>query len=96
MKRLTAWLTGVAGGVAAARIFRRAPAPAPVVVHEPDPAVALRAKLAETKAAELEPQQQPAAEETVPDDDDPNARRRAVHERGRAAVDEMRGDRSGD
>jgi len=83
MKRLTAWLTGVAGGVAAARIFRRPPTPAQVVVHEPDPAEALRAKLAETKAT------QPA-----PTDDDPAARRRAVHERGRAAVDEMRGDRT--
>jgi hypothetical protein len=84
MKRLTAWLTGVAGGVAAARIFRRPPTPAQVVVHEPDPADALRAKLAETKAT------QPAA----PPADDPDARRRAVHERGRAAVDEMRGDRT--
>jgi hypothetical protein len=84
MKRLTAWLTGVAGGVAAARIFRRAPASnAPVVVHEPDPAEALRAKLAATKVSQPE---------APPDDDDPDARRRAVHERGRAAVDEMRGD----
>ena len=85
MRRLTAWLTGVAGGVAAARMFRRAPAPAHVVVHEPDPAEALRAKLAETKATQPEA---PA------DDADPDARRRAVHERGRAAVDEMRGDRT--
>ncbi len=85
MKRLTAWLTGVAGGVAAARIFRRAPASsAPVVVHEPDPAEALRAKLAETKVSQPE----------APPDGDPDARRRAVHERGRAAVDEMRGDRT--
>ncbi|HEX3226182.1 MAG TPA: hypothetical protein VHQ89_08800 [Gaiellaceae bacterium] len=84
MKRLTAWLTGVAGGVAAARIFRRPPAPAHVVVHEPDPAEELRSKLAETKAAAPE----------APPDDDPDARRRAVHERGRAAVDEMRGDRT--
>jgi hypothetical protein len=84
MKRLTAWLTGVAGGVAAARIFRRAPAPVPV--HEPDPADALRAKLAETKATP-EPESEPEEEST-----DPDARRRSVHERGRAAVDEMRGD----
>jgi hypothetical protein len=84
MKRLTAWLTGVAGGVAAARIFRRAPSAPVVVVHEPDPAEALRAKLAETKVSQRE----------APPDDDPDARRRAVHERGRAAVDEMRGDRT--
>ena len=89
MKRLTAWLTGVAGGVAAARIFRRAPLPAPVV-HEPDPADALRAKLAETKTAQPEPDPAPAPETR----DDPDARRRAVHERGRAAVDEMRGDQA--
>lgn len=88
MKRLTAWLTGVAGGVAAARMFRRAPVPAPVV-HEPDPADALRAKLAETKATQAEPEPEPEAA-----DDDPDARRRAVHERGRAAVDEMRGDQA--
>jgi hypothetical protein len=91
MKRLTAWLTGVAGGVAAARIFRRAPMPAPVG-REPDPADALRAKLAETKAAQAEPEAPPAEEP----EGDPDARRRAVHERGRAAVDEMRGDRTSD
>jgi hypothetical protein len=91
MKRLTAWLTGVAGGVAAARIFRRAPAPVPVA-HEPDPADALRAKLAETRAVQPEPEPEPAAEP----DDDPDARRRAVHERGRAAVDEMHGDGTSD
>jgi hypothetical protein len=84
VKRLTAWLTGVAGGVAAARIFRRKPTPLPA--HAPDPAEALRAKLAETKTA-APPEPEPAA-----DPDDPDARRRAVHERGRAAVDEMRGE----
>jgi hypothetical protein len=81
MKRLTAWLTGVAGGMAAYRAFKRAPRPVPAA--EPDPAVALREKLAEAKAVEPEP---PAADEPA----DPDARRRAVHERGRAAVDEMR------
>jgi hypothetical protein len=90
VKRLTAWLTGLAGGVAAARMFRRASAPAPVL-QEPDPAETLRAKLAETKTAQAEPESQPEAP-----DDDPDERRRAVHERGRAAVDEMRGDRTGD
>ena len=89
MKRLTAWLTGVAGGVAAARLFRRAPATS-APVHEPDPADALRAKLAETKTAQPEPA--PAEDPG----DEPDARRRAVHERGRAAVDEMRGDHQSD
>jgi len=91
MKRLTAWLTGVAGGVAAARIFRRTPASARVPVHEPDPAEVLREKLAQSKAAPAEPEAP-----TELSDDDPDARRRAVHERGRAAVDEMRGDSTTD
>lgn len=95
MKRLTAWLTGVAGGVAAARIFRRAPTPVPV--HEPDPADALRAKLAQAKDAQPNAAQpEPEAAPTEEPADDPDARRRAVHERGRAAVDEMRGERSSD
>ena len=47
-----------------------------------DPAAELKAKLAESRAEEAE-----AGEEA-----DPDARRRAVHERGRAAVDEMRGE----
>ena len=72
----------LAGLVAlAAYFFRRrvpAPSPAPAV----DPADALRRKLDETRAAEL-----------VEDDDSPvadlDARRREVHERARATVDEM-------
>jgi hypothetical protein len=86
MKRLTAWLTGLAGGVAAARFLRRAAEP--LVVEEREPADALRAKLAETKAAQPEPEPEPESE---PEPGDPDARRRTVHERGRAAVDEMRG-----
>jgi hypothetical protein len=81
VKRLTAWLTGVAGGMAAYRAFKRAPQPA---VSVPDPAVALREKLAETKGAEP-PAPQPA------DPDAPDDRRKAVHERGRAVIDEMQG-----
>ncbi len=59
-------------------------------MREPNPADALRAKLAETKATE------PVPPPETPPDDDPAARRRAVHERGRAAVDEMRGERTSD
>jgi hypothetical protein len=79
VKRLTAWLAGVAGGLAAYRLFKR-PAPAAVAPPAPDPAEALRAKLAETKAA---PEPEPA---------DPDARRRSVHEQARAAIDEMQGE----
>jgi len=81
MKRLTAWVTGLAGGLAAYRLFRK---PQPAAVHappEPDPAEALRAKLAEAKAAGPEPEPS-----------DPEARRRSVHEQARAAIDEMRGE----
>lgn len=84
MKRLTAWVTGVAGGLAAYRLFKRPSHTA--VVAEPDPAEALRAKLAETKSVAEPP---PASEEPA----DPDARRRAVHERGREAINEMKGDR---
>jgi hypothetical protein len=83
VKRLTAWLGGVAGGMAAYRLFKRAPQPVPARAPEPDPADALRAKIAETKA-----QQEPAAPA------DPDERRRSVHERGRAAIDEMKGEQS--
>ena len=88
MKRLTAWLTGVAGGMAAYRAFKRSPRP---VVAERDPAEALREKLAQTKATE-----EPAAPEAAvpPEPAEPGApddRRAAVHERGRAVIDEMQG-----
>ena len=80
MKRLTAWLAGLAGGAAAYRVFRRQPPVLEPTPAGPDPAEELKAKLAEARAAEAEP---PEA------DLDVEARRRAVHERGRAAIDEM-------
>jgi hypothetical protein len=78
VKRLYAWLAGLAGGAAAYRAFRRQPR-----VVEPDPAGELKAKLAEARAEEEQP---------VEEAGDPDARRRSVHERGRAAIDEMQGD----
>lgn len=84
MRRLHAWITGAAGGVAAYRLFRRRRArvvePAAEPVAEPDPrADELRAKLAESRAEGEEP----AAEES------PEERRRRVHEQARGAIDEM-------
>jgi hypothetical protein len=64
------------------------------VVAERDPADALRAKLAEAKAAGDDREQFEAGETPVDEAADPDERRRAVHERGRAALDEMRGDSS--
>jgi hypothetical protein len=90
MRRLLAWVAGLAGGAAAYRAWRRAPQPAPSVAE--DPAEALRAKLAEAKAAGDDRDAFEAGEQPVDEAADPDDRRRAVHERGRAAVDEMRGD----
>lgn len=78
MKRLLTWLAGAAGGLAAYRAAtRRKVEPAPGQVE--DPAAQLRAKLAEARADEGEPE-------------GPDARRRVVHEQARSAIDEMRGD----
>ncbi|HET7573386.1 MAG TPA: hypothetical protein VFJ77_12040 [Gaiellaceae bacterium] len=85
MRRLTAWLAGAAGGLAAYRFLRRRPAaPAGEPPAQPDPrAEELRAKLEETRKPEPEAE----AEETAPES--PEERRRRVHEQGRSALDEM-------
>jgi len=84
MRRLYAWLAGAAGGLAAYRAFRRRrPELEPLPAQGPDPrADELRARLAEAH----EGAEEPAVE---PELSDPDARRRAVHEQGRAALDEM-------
>ncbi len=83
MRRMVAWLMGLTGGAAAYRAFRRRPRPAHQdrgAVTVDDPAEALRAKLADVKAEG----------KTLPvEPDDPDSRRRAVHEQGRAHLDEM-------
>jgi hypothetical protein len=82
MKRLFAWLAGLAGGLAAYKALTRRPEPAPAV----DPrAEELAARIAESRAT---PEEQ-APEE--PAELDPQARRDAVHDTARAAIDEMRG-----
>jgi hypothetical protein len=83
MRRLLAWLAGAAGGLAAYRVLvRRRPAPEPVAVEADTRADELREKLAHARET--------ASEEAGPDD--PDSRRRSVHEHGRAAIDEMRRD----
>jgi hypothetical protein len=89
VKRLYAWLAGVAGGMAAYRAFRRRPAPRPTA---PDPAEELKAKLAEARAAADDRETFEAGETPVDEAADPEVRRRAVHEQGRAAIDEMLGE----
>ena len=89
MKRLTAWLAGVAGGVAAYRAWKRPPAPAPA---EPDPADELKAKLAEARAAGDDRAQFEAGETPVDEVPDVDQRRASVHREARAAIDEMKRD----
>ncbi|HVH52447.1 MAG TPA: hypothetical protein VM690_09905 [Gaiellaceae bacterium] len=80
MKRLLAWIAGGLGAATAYRALRKRPEPAA------DPAEELRAKLAEMKTGSDPAGSDPA----VPPDVD--ERRREVHEQGRAAIDELRGD----
>jgi hypothetical protein len=81
VKRLYAWLAGLAGGAAVYRVFRRRPHVDPPVAAR-DPANELKAKLAEARAGDATPPD--------PDPDpDVDARRRSVHDRARDAIDEM-------
>lgn len=84
MGRLIAWLACAIGLAWLLRRLRRKP-PAPPAE---DPADELRRKLAETRPSEdAEPEgEPPAAPEPGIDE-----RRRAVHERARSAIDDMRG-----
>ena len=81
MRRLFAWVAGAAGGLAAYRAATHRAAEAPVLEH--DPAEELRSKLAEARESPPEPDPEPLSL-------DPDDRRRAIHEHGRAALDEMR------
>jgi hypothetical protein len=89
----TAWLAGAAGAaIAVYRKMRRAPA-APVPVEDPR-AAELRERLEESRAVVDEREEFESAETPVDEveaDATPEDRRRAVHDRGRAAADRMRG-----
>jgi hypothetical protein len=76
MKRLLAL---VAGGLGLRALLRRRSRPA----LSPSPAEDLRAKLAQTKAFEPEPEPDPAQPETVED------RRADVHAKARQAIDDL-------
>lgn len=85
MKKPVAWLAGALGIAGLWRLLRRCRVKAPAAEVSPadDPAEALRAKLAETRDTEPEP-------EATPEPASLEERRRAVHDAGRAAIDEMR------
>jgi hypothetical protein len=88
MRARTAWLAGAAGAaIAAWRKLRRPDAP----VEDPR-AADLRAKLEESRAVVDEPEEFDSAETTVDQAEpvDVSDRRSAVHERGRAAAEDMR------
>lgn len=93
MRRKLDWLAGAVWGVLVYRLWRRwrqeRPAPAPDDVPD-DRAEELRARLAESRAAGEEPEapSEPAAERP----ESLEERRARVHEEGRAAIDEMRGE----
>ncbi len=99
VKARTAWLAGAAGAaVAVWRRVRSAPEAAPAAVEDPR-AEELRRKLEESRTV-VEEQHEQAAEPETPVDEAPDApvdasvddRRAAVHERARAAADDMRGE----
>jgi len=91
--RLTPWLSVAAGGIALYRLLARRPAPAPALPPAappaPDPrAEELRAKLEQQEVAPpVEAEPEPPAEDVPVDADE---RRRRIHERARAAAEEMR------
>jgi hypothetical protein len=91
MRARIAWLAGAVGVAGAAyRALRRKQAPAP----EEDPrAEELRRKLDESRTIVEEREEFEAAETPVDQAEAPDVedRRKAVHERGRAAAEEMRG-----
>jgi hypothetical protein len=101
MRRIIAWVVGAAGGLAAYRALRR---PRALPETAGDPAEELRARLAEARETageaggdrdEFEAGETPV-DEAVSEDEavplDPDARRRAVHEQARGALDEMKRD----
>jgi hypothetical protein len=90
----TAWLAGAAGAaIAVYRKFKPAPAPAPAPEDDPR-AEELRRKLEESRTVAEEQHEEVASPEVTGADAgaDVESRRAAVHERARAASDEMRGE----
>ena len=94
MRRLYTWLAGVVGGAAVYRAFRRQSDS----TQEPDARVdELRAKLAQAREAgddrdSFEAGETPVDQVDVTPAEDLETRRRSVHDKARAAIDEMQGD----
>jgi hypothetical protein len=94
VKARTAWLAGAAGAAIAAwhKLRRPQPLPPPPAPVEDPRAEELRQKLEESRAVVDAPEEFDSAETTVDQAEpvDVTDRRSAVHERGRAAAEEMR------
>jgi hypothetical protein len=91
MRSRFAWLLAGFGAVtAASRLLRRRQAATAPPEPEVDPrADELRRRIEDSRGLEEERQEFEAAEVPI-DEADPEARRRHVHERGRAAAERMR------
>ena len=93
MRRLTAWIGGVAAGVVAYRFWHRRPqaaaepSPEPMTEEQDHRADELRAKLAESRVED-----EPSPAEPDEPSEAVDERRQRVHEEGRAALDEMKSD----
>jgi hypothetical protein len=85
MRRFFTWLGCLLGALWIFRWFRRGSPPEPAA----DPAEELRRKLEESRVDEPAPAEPPAPEPEAPEAG-LDERRRAVHDRGRAAIDAMR------
>ena len=95
MKRLFAWVAGAAGGLAAYRAVKGKRVQ--VEVEHDSRAAELKARLEAARTAEDDRDTFESGEVTVDEALDaqlldPGTRRAQVHEQGRAALDEMRGE----
>ena len=96
MRRLTAWIGGVAGGVVVYRFWRRRPQTTSEPTAESTPeekdarADELRAKLAESRESDEPSPVDPGEPQEAVEE-----RRQRVHDEGRAALDEMKSDDAG-
>jgi hypothetical protein len=83
-------LVGITGLLGAAAFWRRRQRKKTAELPSgPDPAQELRAKLAQSREPEAEPE--PIAVEDAPASPlDPESRRKSVHDRARASIDELK------
>jgi hypothetical protein len=83
------FLAGVGLAAMFGWFFRRRRKPEPL--ERADPAAELKRRLAESRVAEPEPEPEPPTEREAPAKP-LDERRRAIHDRAQAAIDQMRGD----